>query len=333
MTSDAAQGRPVPDTDDLRLLAEIINNGAIGLPEAAWNARMSQAEAAARFVDMAERGMPLRLVAEGDRQMLWRIAQAGPATSGLDLPPAPVPAPTPPSATPGEAGQMAAAAGLPVGLPPASAVPPHEQAMAGAVPLGQPPFGIPPAADADQPEDESAPQPSAAVPQPEAPPEPTPDEPEPEAAQPSSPRDPTHRVMISGQPTQSIVGASGEHLDVSLQQIIDPADQILISVGYRVGEGERALLVQTSVGNPGPVDYESLPDLSLVLLDSAGRVLPKAAMAVGGYPAHRVGVPANTLVSGWTVFLVPATTEVAELRWSARPDLAAPSVSWGFGPA
>ena len=78
-------GRPVPDTDDLRLLAEIINNGAIGLPQAAWNARMSQAEAAARLVQMAERNLPLRLVAEGDRQTLWRIAQAGPATGGVPV--------------------------------------------------------------------------------------------------------------------------------------------------------------------------------------------------------------------------------------------------------
>lgn len=69
----------MPDTDDLRLLTEIVNHGSIGLPQAAWNARMSQPEAAARLVTMAEQGMPLRLVAEGDRQLLWQIAQAGPA--------------------------------------------------------------------------------------------------------------------------------------------------------------------------------------------------------------------------------------------------------------
>ena len=73
-TPDSAPGRPVPDTDDLRLLAEIINNGSIGLPQAAWNARMSQSEAADRLITMAERGLPLRLVAEGDQQLLWRIA-------------------------------------------------------------------------------------------------------------------------------------------------------------------------------------------------------------------------------------------------------------------
>ncbi|MET3805015.1 hypothetical protein ABIB25_002015 [Nakamurella sp. UYEF19] len=523
----------MPDTDDLRLLAEIINNGSIGLPQAAWNARMSQTEAATRFVTMAERGMPLRLVAEGDRQLLWRIAQAGPATGGFPLPgAAPTPEPAPPAApvapvapeptpqppTPApdlSSGQIPVGAQTgsqatwaapepappaapappvpvesqpvqqiplppmsppsmspqpmappsmspppmappPVVLPPASAVPPHEQAIAGAVPLGQPPFGAsdtlvePPAAPptppvepatttappGEAPPAESA-SPAEAVPggpstwglpgtsawvrsdEPEmtqsypppsrdddelegtssqdttppapitsgspvvtplpplfppsvladftppashldltptpAPAEPAPPQPapsEPAAAEPtpaaaaevrefpptpteSAPpaASPTSRVMVSGQPTQSIVGLFGEHLDVSLMGIIDPADAILTSVGYRLEAGERALLVQTSIGNRGPIDYESLPDLYLVLVGSAGDILPKAAMAVGGYPAHRVGVAANSLVSGWTVFLVPAATEVTELRWSVRPDLANRTVTWGFGPA
>jgi len=146
-TPNSPQGRPVPDTSDLRLLAEIINNGAIGLPQAAWNARMSQAEAAARLVTMAERGLPLRLVAEGDRQLLWNIAQAGPATGGVPQPPA---APEAFAARPDEV----AARPEGVVLPPTSAVPPHEQAIAGAVPLGQPPFGTSspaPAAPAEPP--------------------------------------------------------------------------------------------------------------------------------------------------------------------------------------
>lgn len=473
-TPDPGQGRPVPDTDDLRLLAEIINNGSIGLPQAAWNARMSQAEAAARFVVMAERGMPLRLVAEGDRQLLWRIAQAGPATSGLQLPAAtgptpaspgqsasatdvqraespppaeppaidqppdqsavraqppvqsPVRAPAPVQAQPVVEAQpvqqlpVPAAAfppppplppfstAGPVVLPPASAVPPHEQAIAGAVPLGRPPFGTPPpgsddapavtpeastwgvpgssawarteepamtqsypppgpddddaedspagpaetgapgeaveAGETDQPvESDGAGGPVSPSPhtlsEPDSPaiqPEhgaPQPDSRQPEAPQLAQPRSPTHRVMVSGQPTQAVVGLFGEQLDVSLQQIIDPADQILTAVGYRLDPSERSLLVQTSVGNRGPIDYESLPDLYLFLQDGDGNILQKAAMAVGGYPAHRVGVPANSLVSGWTVFLVPAAGEVTEVRWSVRPDLANRTVVWGFGAA
>jgi hypothetical protein len=90
-TPDLPADRPIPDTDDLRLLAELINNVSIPLANAAWNARMSQAEAAARLVSMAERGLPLRLVADGDRQTLWHIAQAGPATGAVAVTSSPGP--------------------------------------------------------------------------------------------------------------------------------------------------------------------------------------------------------------------------------------------------
>lgn len=52
MTSLPA-GRPVPDAADLRLLVELARAGSIGLPQAAWQAGMSQPEAAARMVAMA----------------------------------------------------------------------------------------------------------------------------------------------------------------------------------------------------------------------------------------------------------------------------------------
>ena len=143
----------------------------------------------------------------------------------------------------------------------------------------------------------------------------------------------TRRTLTAGQPVQAVEGLFGEQLDVGLQQILDPADTILRAVGYRIEPGERALLVQTSVGNRGPADYESLADLYLEIVDSTGRVLRKAAMSVNGYPAHQVGVPAHTLVSGWTVFLVPADSEVAQVKWSVRPDLSHRTVSWVFGPA
>jgi hypothetical protein len=140
-------------------------------------------------------------------------------------------------------------------------------------------------------------------------------------------------MLISGQWTQSITGLFGEHLDVTLQQIIDPADQILIANGRSIEPGQRALLVQTTLGNRGPIDYEAQPDLYLVIQDSAGTILQKATTTVDGYPAHHPGVAAATLVSGWTVFLVPAGTEVAQVHWSVRPDVPNRTLSWGFGPA
>ncbi|GGM12410.1 hypothetical protein GCM10011594_35360 [Nakamurella endophytica] len=160
-------GRPVPDADDLRILSELVRRDWIPLAEAAWNARMPVREAAERLVLMAERGMPLRLIAEGDRQALWRITQAGPATSGLPaagavggpgprssvptplgLPGHPLPPPGHPSA-PGPAA-VGRPGTVPPPVPPVPAVPPHEQAIAGAVPLGQPPFGTPAVAGTDE---------------------------------------------------------------------------------------------------------------------------------------------------------------------------------------
>ena len=396
----------MPDVADLRLLGEIINHGAIGLPQAAWNAGMSQSEAAARLVTMAERGMPLRLVAEGDRQLLWQIAQAGPVQPFPPAPPVP-PAQAPPlaqvpplphaqvpplssaqpapktgpletmasgsmtaapvmAATTGPVGTISsgegtgAAAAAPVEDAPVSTVKATGSAPAAAgdqsavwgvpgtsswvrPPEGEPAETAAEAADPDAPAEPETPDRSgdhpdaptdAAAPGSE-PDDTTPPADDADASHPSdaAPSAPTRRVLTSGQPVQAVEGLFGEQLDVGLQQILDPADNILTAVGYRIEEGERALLVQTSVGNRGPADYESLADLYLELVDGAGTVLRKAAMSVNGYPAHQVGVPANTLVSGWTVFLVPLDTEVAQVRWSVRPDLAHRTVSWGFGPA
>ena len=75
------------------------------------------------------------------------------------------------------------------------------------------------------------------------------------------------------------------------------------------------------------------PDRFLVVKDSAGTVLPKDNTPVEGYPANYSGVPAATLVPGWSLFVVPAATEVAEVEWSVRPDAPGATVSWKFGPA
>lgn len=325
----------MPDAADLRLLGEIINHGAVGLPQAAWNAGMSQSEAAARLVTMAERGMPLRLVAEGDRQQLWHIAQAGPAVPNPPVfAPPPMGAPSPaafPTPTTGPLPTVSPAATTgPVPAPTPDPMPAPDTGPAAV-------WGVPGTSDwvrptDDQPGDRAwsseGSDPAGA--------DDTPDTGPTDGGNPDSSAvtvEPTRRVLTSGQPVQPVVGLFGEQLDVGLQQILDPADAILTAVGYRIDEGERALLVQTSVGNRGPVAYESLADLYLEVLDAGGTVLRKAAMAVAGYPAHTVGVPAHTLASGWTVFLVPVDTEVAQLRWSVRPDLPDRTVSWGFGPA
>ena len=476
MTSpDLPPGRPVPDTDDLRLLAQIIDHGVIGLPQAAWGARMSQAEAATRLVQMAERNLPLRLVAEGDRQALWRVAQAGPATGGLRLDPGgpgqnrasatsfghtgglgPGPGPERTSAIPPASGQPAlplsgavpgrpggpAPLGPPVGaipvvLPPTSAVPPHEQAVAGAVPFGQPPFGQspygqspsdPPASPPSEPYPDDAatdspdtrPTPVASGPVHPAPPAgPTVAATGPAAVwgppgsaawargdhlDPAVPASPTVAPAAADAPAvgfgghhddeshdgasheeanqdapagcetgrgsadsdhqdpadspdidsttsdpgdgdnvatdpdpdpqllpvqwQTTVGLSDEQLWVTLLQFLDPADTILTTAGYRLDDGERAILVRTAMANHGPAPHDSLPDQYLVLKTADGAVLPKTPMGVASHPSFRVGVPAGGQADGWTVFLIPTDTVVAEVGWSVRPDLLDRTLRW-----
>ncbi len=438
-------GRPVPDTDDLRILAELINNVRIPLAQAAWNARMSTAEAAARLITMAERGMPLRLVAEGDRQTLWRIAQAGPATSGVPLPagarpgpPAPAPGPRSvpgpqapgyaagpgpqpasagtyaPSAPPARPvpipgaplpGPMPSGPGLPPGppgsggnpvvppiplIPPVPPVPPHEQAIAGAVPLGGPPFG-PPRPEPSPPSPSPVTTETAGAPGPgeSAPDLPTPasgvpavaavQEQEPSAepavpAEPASPAPPradpapapvarayvaphgllAHFVSPSAvaepaqepepapepepspgpepYPAQSTTGLSGERLTVALREVIDPADERVLAVGYQLDEGERAVLVCTGISNAGPAEYPAWPDLYLTLRTRGGERIEKAPLSVSGYPGHRVGIEPGQESVGWTMFLLPNYQDVTAVVWAVRPDLEQQTLSWPINP-
>ena len=65
-----------------------------------------------------------------------------------------------------------------------------------------------------------------------------------------------------------------------------------------------------------------MPDLYLFLVDTAGRTLPKAPVAVAGHPAHRVGIAAGETAEGWTIFLIDAGVNLSGVRWCVRPDLA-----------
>ncbi len=128
--------------------------------------------------------------------------------------------------------------------------------------------------------------------------------------------------------TQQLTGLFGEQLAVTLTRLVDPADRILVAAGFRMDEQERAVLVETTVQNDGPADFEALADLYLTLIGDAGQPLRRAPMAVPGYPPHRVGVSSGEQGTGWTVFLVPADTRVSAVRWSVRPDLEHRTVTW-----
>lgn len=302
-------GRPVPDSADLRLLAELSRSGSIGLPQAAWQAGMTQAEASARMVTMAEAGLPLRLVAEGDRALLWQIVQRGPAS---------------PANAPAFSGHIGGPSGSAHTVPAAS---PSPDTLGSAPFSPQSVWGVPGNASwttrGDQPGAAPVPAPtvqaaeSAAVAQSAL-----------AAAQAGSA---TVAPVAAGTPVgraQRTVGLSGEQVSVTVAEVIDPGNDILTAAGYHLDDGERVVLVRTTLANAGPAPHDCMPDLYLFLVDAADRTLPKAPVAVAGHPAHRVGVPPGAQADGWTIFLIDAATDLRGVRWCVRPDLVDRTLTW-----
>jgi len=129
---------------------------------------------------------------------------------------------------------------------------------------------------------------------------------------------------------QQTVGLSGERVSVTVTEVIDPGNDVLTTAGYRLDDGERAVLVRTTLANAGPAPHDCMPDLYLFLLDATGRALPKAPVAVTGHPAHRVGVAAGAEADGWTIFLIDTATDLAGVRWCIRPDLLDRTLTWSL---
>ena len=322
--------RPIPDADDLRLLAELINNVSIPLANAAWNARMSQAEAAARLVSMAERGLPLRLVADGDRNALWHIAQAGPAhpmepvpAAQLDAPAAPAPPsgsePGPASdADPSDAGSVPPMTTDTDATPAVSAaphIPEHEadEADKSAAPQvqeaepGQPEADTQPAAEPQPVEARAAAEPQPAEPQPAAPP---------------TPRWAQHHVT----------GPAAEQLLVTIIEVRDPGDEAMAAAGRPIAPGYRAILVRSWVANVGSVFYPASADANLVVETDRHELLGRSGPPPAPYPGFAIGIGPGQAADGWSLFIVPAATVLAGLKWCIRPDIPQTIVGWPIAP-
>lgn len=267
--------RALPDAIDLRLLAALTGaGGSVGLPHAAWNAGISQADAAARLVQLAESGFPLRLVVEGDARLLHQVIERGPVV--VTAPP-----------TPGSTATPAAPGAATWGVPGSDAWARRDPSAV--------PSATRPAQDADD--------------------------------APTSPRPSATPSAAAGQPLRT-VGLAGEHLSVTVSQVVDPATEVLTAAGYVLDPAERAVLVRSAIANHGPAAHDCMPDLYLVLVGADGGVLQKAPVSVAGYPAHRVGVAPGGVADGWTVFLIAADAAVEAVRWSVRPDLVDRTLNW-----
>ncbi|WP_029137057.1 hypothetical protein [Nakamurella lactea] len=303
---DGDRRRPVPDAVDLRLLAELAKTPSAGLPQLAWQAGLGQQDAAARLVTMNDAGLPLRLVAEGDPAALWQIVQRGP-----------VPAATPNMPPP--AWQQTAARPGPVVSPAGPASP--DAAMTPMSPESM--WGVPgtaawasreadPASTTQQGWSTEVTATTLAE----------------RAAGPAQVPPMTHTPPVGT--AQRAVGLSGERLVVTVTEVVDPGDDILSAAGFRLDDTERAVLVRTTVANDGPAPHDCMPDLYLFLVAADGRALPKAPVAIGGHPAHRVGVAGGDSADGWTIFLIDSDVAVVGVRWCVRPDLADRTLTWSL---
>jgi hypothetical protein len=125
-----------------------------------------------------------------------------------------------------------------------------------------------------------------------------------------------------------VFGPAGEHLVVTILQVVDPGDQVLTDAGFRMDPGRRAVLVHSSVANVGQVPYYPPGDLYLVLETDQRVLLGRDSVAVATHPAYPVGVTPGSTADGWSVFLVPSETVVAGLKWCIRPDIPQTIVDW-----
>ncbi len=306
------------DPADARLLAALADVGKVAVHELAARVGMDPREVAYRLVNLSASGLPLLVGVESDPQGL-RAALAGapvPGPQGGQQPPhahQPQPphgggsGPYPAQGTPSGQYQIAPAYGAPSGgyRPPAPPQPP----------AAHPPAVAPPS------------RPIATAPAPPPPPDPVlntwgP----PQTAswargdQPPAPAAPP--TPATGRPGDVLEtqGLDGERLAVQLLEVQDPADYLFEAAGYRLRQGERAIVVHTEITNRGDVAFASLPDNYLELLSAEGGTITKAPVSLSSRPPHRIGVRPGETTGGHTVYVLPEATRVTAVRWSPRPE-------------
>ncbi|MPY79139.1 MAG: AsnC family protein, partial [Actinophytocola sp.] len=125
-------------------------------------------------------------------------------------------------------------------------------------------------------------------------------------------------------------GLEGEQLRLQLLEVQDPADYLFGAAGYRLDEGERAIVVHTEITNIGQLPFASLPDNYLELLTDDDPPVTKAAISLTSRPPHRIGVQPGETLGGHTVYVLPETTTVHAVRWSPRPEPDERTLTWSL---
>jgi len=125
-------------------------------------------------------------------------------------------------------------------------------------------------------------------------------------------------------------GLEGEQLSVQLLEVQDPADYLFSAAGYRLEDGERAVVVHTEITNRGAIPFASLPDNYLELLAADGQAIGKAPVSLTSRPPHKIGVKPGETLGGHTVYVLPDATRVVSVRWSPRPEPDERTITWSI---
>lgn len=306
----------MPDPVDFRLLSLIAEMGRAAVHDVAARLGMDPREAAARLVALSAQGMPLLVGVECD----------------------------------------------PNGIRAALAAASRPQQQWQAYPQQQPQYGppqqqMPPQFQQQHPQPQYAPPPQQYAPAPQSVPFPVqqpPAQPQPQPTQAPAPSQPPaggtwgppqtsawargDEQTVTAAPvpppkftvgtSQQTVGLEGEQLSIQLVEVVDPADFLFTAAGYRLQEGERAVVVHTELTNRGTVPFSSLPDLYLLLVTADGQTISKAPVSLSSRPPHRIGVQPGETAGGHTVYVLPDSTELTSVRWSPRPDDPQHSLTW-----
>jgi hypothetical protein len=344
----------VPDPVDVRVLAVAAESGKVAVADIAGRLGMDPREVAARLLALSASGLPLTVGVECDPNGIRAaIANAG----GWGNYPAPNMGPgSAPIMRPGPGPNMGPGSGpYPMQNPmPSQGVPQQNPGQSGPYPAQQgqnpaqypqprPNYGATGGPSGSYPPPGSFPppaqQPGFTPPQ-QAPQQPAParagntwgppgsaawargDQPPPAPAPPPA----KHEGTIGE--TLRTEGLEGEHIAINLIEVVDPADFLFTAAGYRLREGERAVVVHTEMTNLGSTPYQTLPDLYLVLVGPDGSTVGKAPVSLSSRPPHRIGVPPGDTAGGHTVYVLPDESAITAVRWSARPDEDKNSLTW-----
>lgn len=342
------------DPVDTRLLAALADLGKAAVHELAAKVGMDPREVAYRLVALSGSGLPLLVGVESDPQGL-RAAIAGAPPSWANRPPQQVPAPPPQQPVPPVQGVPSGpynVQGAPSGPYTVQGAPSGPYNVQGA-PSGPNNVQGAPSGPYTVQGAPSGPYTVQGTPSGRFPgPPPRPPQP-PRFTPPPVPLDPA--VSTWGLPqtaswargdepakpaaagkrgrigeVMETQGLEGEQLSVQLLEVQDPADFLFSAAGYRLEEGERAVVVHTEITNRGTIPFVSLPDNYLELLTADGKAIAKAPVSLTSRPPHKIGVKPGETLGGHTVYVLPDATRVVSVRWSPRPEPDERTLTWSI---